>query len=1194
MPVTVTSIQNPFQPEQNVKDIFEYVENQPVSHYLKHIDLNDPNITYIIAINGCIIDFQDIWHIKVSDNDIIAVCAKTEATATAAFITGFASFSAAASVGIGAALFYGATYLATSFLIGYGLSKLASLFAPDTPDLASLTNSRENSIVEQTYGWGELQQTEKEGVRIPYLFGKNKVAGHIINQFVSIDGNKEILNVLLGICDHEIDEISDIRINDQPYTYYKDVEVHTRLGSNSDDVIPGFNEIVTQTNVNSKLVKDEGVTIRTDGNQVDKLKVVITANRGLYYSNNSGGLDARTATFKIEYRLVGETTWVLFANKEVTAATTEAQRYTYDLNFTTPGQYEVKITRTNDAESSFRGSSDIYFTIFQEIVKEEQIYPGLAKYAVKALATEQLSGGTPSFTCLASKNTVTIYNEDTGYWEEKRATNPAWIVYSLLNTFADIPTTKIIYDEFKSWADYCDETIDDTYRFVVNTIVYDGNFWDEIQRISRLGNACIIRRGTRYGVFVDKPESIVSDMFTMGNIISGSFKMHYLPTKDRANAVEIEYTDVDRDYTRQVITIYSEDYLDNNKSPQKTNISIKASISQAEAVRHGISKINNNNLLHRVITFNAFVDSFAATVGDLFYFQHIIPDYSIGFGGRIIGAGNDDGNGNPYVQIDREITIGSGESYAILIRLPDNTIIEKIINSTPTTSDTLIITSTWDTIPDSLSIYNIGLVDQYKKIYRLTSVTRQDDFVRELTAVEYIPEVYTNNSNFIIEEIEDTTIVQQADNVTIEEYLIYDEFGTYNSELSVSWTYTGTKGLEWVVWLEDITAQTDPIKIVTTGLNTATIPSHYLIKYHQYQIYINVVGEGATNHFKNISLITIEGKDILPDNITYFYLQNNQLVWEYPRNINEIAGFKIKSGLGTNVNWTYADYINDGNFVTSPYSIESTGKVTTYLLKAFDYNGYESDVPATLVVNLGDILTENIVEETTIAPSFNGEIINGEIISDKLYSVNNDDFWSGDETNNIWTGAPGNIFFDSKYLIMTYVERFTPIYSDVDTIIEVDASAPTGLLIYYREAQAANYWLGNPESNFSIAWDSSSAEYKLLPAKIKFLIQPYDLKIVTNSGVGQSVINQINIKYDFPDIIETFEDIVISTAGTRLPITKTYKKIKNVNLTLQDDGGSAVTLNIVDKNEVLGPLIYAEDKDRNKTVATIDARIQGY
>ena len=55
-----------------------------------------------------------------------------------------------------------------------------------------------------------------------------------------------------------------------------------------------------------------------------------------------------------------------------------------------------------------------------------------------------------------------------------------------------------------------------------------------------------------------------------------------------------------------------------------------------------------------------------------------------------------------------------------------------------------------------------------------------------------------------------------------------------------------------------------------------------------------------------------------------------------------------------------------------------------------------------------------------------------------------------------------------------------------------------------------------------------------------------------------------------------------------------YKKIKNVNLTLQDDGGSAVTLNIVDKNEVLGPLIYAEDKDRNKTVATIDARIQGY
>jgi hypothetical protein len=134
MPVTVTSIQNPFQPEQNVKDIFEYVNNQPVSYYLKHIDLNDPDITYIVAINGCVIDFQDIWHIKVSDNDIIAVCAKTEATAAAAAVAGittnlsvWGTVSTLWTVGLySTAIVYGATYLAASFLIGYGLSKLAS------------------------------------------------------------------------------------------------------------------------------------------------------------------------------------------------------------------------------------------------------------------------------------------------------------------------------------------------------------------------------------------------------------------------------------------------------------------------------------------------------------------------------------------------------------------------------------------------------------------------------------------------------------------------------------------------------------------------------------------------------------------------------------------------------------------------------------------------------------------------------------------------------------------------------------------------------------------------------------------------------------------------------------------------------------------------------------------------------------
>lgn len=1227
MSVTVTSIQNPFQPEVNIKNIYEFVEGKSLSYYLQHIDFSfNKDISFIIGVNGCPVDIED--DVEIHNGDIIAVCAKVEGTVSAAVaswavqtFTGgmmLGGVSGLIEAGLWGQLFvYGAAYVATSFVIGYGLSQLAGLLAPDMP---SSVDTRGDTSVEQTYGWGDLQQTEKEGVRIPYLFGTNKVAGHIINQFITLENNNEILNILLGICDHEVDEITDIRLNDQPYTYYRDVEVETRLGTLNDDVISGFNDIITTLQVNSKLNQNSPVTIRTDGNAVEKLKIFITAPRGLYYSNNNGGLDSRTAIFRIEYKTVDSDTWILYGDKTITAATTEPQRYSYEIDGLSPNQYDVKVTRANSADPatndtvnifglpgtigdtpvigtvsySHRGCSDIYFSFLQEIVKQEQVYPGLAKYAIKALATDQLSGSLPTITCLAHKNTVQIYNENTGYWEDKRATNPAWIVYYLLVEYAGILTSKIIYSEFSEWADYCDEVIDSDYRFNVSTIVYTGNFWENIQRIAQFGRASVIRRGTRYGVFVDKPDDTVVDMFTMGNIISGTFKMHYLPKKDRANAIEIEYNDPDRDYTTQVITIYSEDYLNNNEGPKKTNLKIKASISQKEAIREGVYRLNSTSLLNRVITFDAFVDSFAATVGDIVYFQHILPDYSISIGGRILDAGNDDGSGNPYIKLDQEITIGAGEVYSVLIRLSDNTIVEKLISINPTTSDTFILQSNWETVPSKYDIYSLGLVDQYKKKYRLTTATRKDDFVRTLTLVEYIPEIYTNNDGYIIEEQEDTTIVQQADSVLVEEALIFDEFGNYISQLSISWGSIGTKGLDWVVWLEDLTAGTDPIKLVTTGNNFATVTNPYITKEHQYQIYINVVNEGAKNHFKNIALIHVQGKDLLPEDITYFYLQNGQLVWEYPGNTNEIAGYRLKSGIGTNINWTYADYVNDGDFVTSPYPIESTGKVMTYLLKAVDYEGRESENPATIILNIGDILVDNVVEESIIAPTFDGDITNGTVISDKLYSINNGDFWTGSEDNNIWTGSSGNIFFDSKYLEMTYIQEFIPIFENVDTIIEVDAEAPTGLLVHYKEAQIDTYWTGNENADFSIAWNATAGEYKLLPSKIKFTLQPYFLKITTNSGVGQSIINSITVKYDFPDVNETIEDVTISDTGTRLPITKTYQKIKNVSLTLQDDGGSAVTLNVVDKDSELGPFVYAEDKDRNKVTAVIDARIQGY
>ena len=67
----------------------------------------------------------------------------------------------------------------------------------------------------------------------------------------------------------------------------------------------------------------------------------------------------------------------------------------------------------------------------------------------------------------------------------------------------------------------------------------------------------------------------------------------------------------------------------------------------------------------------------------------------------------------------------------------------------------------------------------------------------------------------------------------------------------------------------------------------------------------------------------------------------------------------------------------------------------------------------------------------------------------------------------------------------------------------------------------------------------------------------------------------------------------LSAGGTRLPITKSYRAIKTVRLDLFD-GGSAVSVKIVDRDPDLGPLVQAFDASLAGTAATVNATVEGY
>jgi len=71
-------------------------------------------------------------------------------------------------------------------------------------------------------------------------------------------------------------------------------------------------------------------------------------------------------------------------------------------------------------------------------------------------------------------------------------------------------------------------------------------------------------------------------------------------------------------------------------------------------------------------------------------------------------------------------------------------------------------------------------------------------------------------------------------------------------------------------------------------------------------------------------------------------------------------------------------------------------------------------------------------------------------------------------------------------------------------------------------------------------------------------------------------------------------DVVIASGSTRLPITKTYRAIKVVNLTVQTDGNGGISGRVIDKDATLGPDVEVLNAAGSAVTGLVDAYIQGY
>ena len=794
--VNVIIVKNPFKPEQHETQYMPFKKGKPVSHYHKA-----PG-EWVYSING----HEATPDTPVNDDDYIVAMPKIEGKFFGVLLSiGMAVFTG----GIASGAIFGIQSLiwrtVLSMAVGMiGNAVISKLTAPKV--------DRSNSEQSTTYGWGGTKTVTGQGYPLAVTYGRMKSAGMLLSRHVISDGDKQYLNLLYCAGEGELSKIEDIRINSNPISNYKDVQVDIRLGTNDQSVIPNFNDNFADQGLNYEL-KSEWSVQQVQGDACDAIELTIGFPNGLYYSNDSGGMDKTSVTVDAEIRKVGTQEWQslpLANNKGLSGhvkkkpkqwffidksnrdiansnyaghiweATNSAFYRVFRFDNLEKAKYEVRMRCSGRDGTSLRHVNKVYWTQLTQIIYDDFVHPGKALIGIKALATSQLSGSDPDVYWIQERSKVWVFNPYNNQYEEKPADNPAWAAYDLLHICRKIgseyvvfgqPYGRIDYDAFNAWAEKC--TLN---KFTFNYI-YDSatRLWDALKYPETVGRGKVIPAGTRFTCVSDYQSSPVQ-LFTVANIKYGSFTEEFQGVEARANSIELSFINKDKDYERDVIPVYGDTYDESNSLTNPAQIELMGCTSLEQAYRHGKHYLRCNKYEIRTVTFEAFTDAIACTVGDIILVQHDVPEW--GEGGRVVAV-----NGQT-ITLDKEVTTQPGKQYQLLVR--NNTTDAVTTYNVVNVSGANVIVQ--ENIPVQKDcIYAFGEISKAAKPFRVLAITEgHSEMTRKIQCMEYYPELYAaddghiptiNYANHGASDIQDIGLVSD----------VYGANGIMYSRIAVSW-----------------------------------------------------------------------------------------------------------------------------------------------------------------------------------------------------------------------------------------------------------------------------------------------------------------------------------------------------------------------------------------------------------------------
>lgn len=412
------------------------------------------------------------------------------------------------------------------------------------------------------------------------------------------------------------------------------------------------------------------------------------------FANDEGGFDSRTVSFKVEVATVDDSGALTSAyseimNHSISAATSTPIRKSYHATVISE-RYIVRATRTNAKDTDARVGNDIQWTGLKAYIPGEQNYGDVTMFAMRARATNNLSQTSSRKVNLSVSRKLNTWDSTNGWSATKTVTSkPAWIAAYIAKTANDESRINLLELEALQ------ATIDNRNVPFTENDEFNGVFdstmtlWEALQLVGKVIRTMpIIQGGTLHWVR-DQAQSIPSAMFSMRNIVKGSFSSVYLmPTDETTDAIEIEYFNAD---TLKPETVLCELNPDNSTTIAK--VKLFGVTKRDHAYREGMYHASANKNRRILTTFKTELEGYIPTIGDLVVVSHDMPDW--GQSGEVDLV--EDYTAELYkLHLSEPLIEGTGQHY-IVLRHKDGTP-TNAINCTVDAVDKTVVVITKDDV----------------------------------------------------------------------------------------------------------------------------------------------------------------------------------------------------------------------------------------------------------------------------------------------------------------------------------------------------------------------------------------------------------------------------------------------------------------------------------------------------------------